>query len=174
MYGNGDCIMDYAISRPIHRPIPMTSNVIKSGISEILKASIPEVTTRYTERIEENFKRPCFHIWQIDQSQTRILGNYYMRTHQMDVRCFLPEEGQYYYQLEEIADKLYDELEMLTVRNVDDQEARMWGREMRHNIEDSVLHFYVLYQYRCYRPSPYGPFMRILDIDEHIKIEEGS
>lgn len=138
---------------------------IKKAIIKRLTTAFPAANT-YGEQIKQGFKEPCFFVQQIDGAQLRGIDRQYNRTAVFDVHYF--PDGASLKAKEEcnaMAAQLYDVLEY--VRWQDDL---FRGLNLRHEVVDDVLHFFINFNVRMRRVVPQPPKMQAME--QIIEMEE--
>lgn len=93
----------------------------------------------YSEKIEQGLKCPCFIIQVVDVSKTPFLCERAKRTYNFDI-VYISETGTYGDMLN-VAENLTTALHWITLLNGD----KLMGFDMRYEIVDDVLHFFVTY-----------------------------
>lgn len=113
---------------------------IINGIVHKLFDQYGEDYAIYTDFVEQDFNEPCFYIHVVDSSSNRELYNRYKRSYSFDI-VYFPKKENCIDELGEISEQLYLELEMISVDG-----NLVTGTEMKHHIQDGVLHFLVDYR----------------------------
>ena len=138
---------------------------VVSQISEILSTSFPnEITTVYINTPMQDMEKPCFFIQQITTSNDKQLRKIANRRYFMDIRVHPAENNDTIRTwLYDIGDRLFTVLNYITISG-----QRVYGRNMRFEITDNVLHFFVDYSFRVTQLEDEGIKMRTLETDEYI------
>ena len=115
-------------------------NDIITGIVKAIRAKYNKDDYKVaTEQIQQSFVKPSFFIKNINQSQTQVLMGRYARDNDFVIHYF-PDQKNKYANCHEVAESLYDALELIEV------EGKLWrGIGMSAQIEDGVLLFFVSY-----------------------------
>lgn len=113
---------------------------IIDGISLTLNDVFGATKRIYGEIVEQGLKEPCFYISLLQSAQSRLLGDRYVRHYDFDVHYF-PSAKENNEEMLGISSDLYEALEYITLLNGD----KLRGSELRHEILDGVLHFFVRY-----------------------------
>ena len=111
---------------------------IIDGISVSLHKYFGDAYKIYAETVEQGLKIPCFFIGHEDTSRKNMIGGRYFSRYSFDISYF-PKEGKL--EMLEIAEKLMDCLKIIELP--DGSPVR--GRNMRFNIANGILHFYISY-----------------------------
>lgn len=117
----------------------MVNSIIK-GIAKKLNETFGAGYKIYKEDIEQNFVEPCFSIVHIMSINSGKLPHRYLRTNRFNVQFFPESNIHAKNDIYEVAEKMLLEMEYITV---DGNLCR--GTDMRYEIEDGVLHFFVNY-----------------------------
>ena len=115
-------------------------NDIITGISKKLYSTFGENYSVYVENVEQYLQKPCFCITHISTNQQRISKQRYISRNLFDILFFASEDEQKK-QMYDIADTMLEELEYIDAPI----NGLLHGTEMRHEIIDDVLHFFVNY-----------------------------
>lgn len=111
---------------------------IVKQIVKALHSAFPDCEI-YTESIPQGFCPPCFSVRQLGSARAPYPGKRYRMEQSFDVRYF-PKERRALEACRQTADRLYSVLACLP-----DNTAR--GTGLHWEITDSVLHFFVQYNY---------------------------
>ncbi len=132
----------------------MKTNDIIDGVSIKLNELFGDGYTIYTNNVKQGLKFPCFFITTLPSNKKKLIGNRYENEINLVIHTMLEEEN-----LEEfnnISDKLYG-LEYITLINGD----ILKGYEMKTEISDGVLLFFITYKFFTYKE-----ITRINDMEE--------
>lgn len=125
----------------------MMINSIIEGIAVALNGEFGDEYKIYVEKERQDLKEPCFFVSCLNPTHTRILGRRFMRGNFFVLQYF-PQNGQREKEeCNEVAERLYDCLEWITVSG-----DLVMGAGMRYEIVDGVLNFFVHYSFTVYRP----------------------
>lgn len=112
---------------------------ITDGICLTLNSEFGDDYEIYTEKVKQGLKEPCFIVSLVDAESTPLLRTRSKRDYNFDV-IYIPKYGTNA-ELLSMADKLFGALRFIT--NLDG--TKMFGFDMRYEITDDVLHFFVRY-----------------------------
>lgn len=101
---------------------------------------------RYGEEIAQGFQAPCFFIKLFPVEQTQVMGKRYTRHHLFNIHYF-PSTEDANEEIHDMAEQLYEILEYIAPASTPTR-----GTKMKHEIHDSVLHFWVEYNFDVYKP----------------------
>ena len=116
-------------------------NDIIAGISKKLYATFGENYPVYVEDVEQYLQEPCFCITHVTTSQQRISTYRYITKNLFDILFFAADGQEKKNQMHTTANKLFDALEYIQAPVND----TLNGINMRYEIVDGVLHFFVNY-----------------------------
>ena len=116
-------------------------NDILSGLTNGIYQEFGSGYKIYTEDVEQGLSEPCFFIAVLEAQQVRIIGNRYMLTAVLDVHYF-PSEKAKNKEMQDVASRLYKVLERITFLDGD----MLNGFELKWEVVDDVLHFFVTYK----------------------------
>jgi len=115
-------------------------NDLIDGISIKLDKAFGDSYKVYSEGVEQGLKEPCFFIAVLNPSENNMLGKRRFRQNPFDIHYF-PSVMNDNAELQNMASNLYEHLEWITLINGD----VIHGTQMRHEVIDGVLHFFVNY-----------------------------
>ncbi len=115
-------------------------NDIFDGISIKLNEEFGDTFPIYSEQVDQNFTEKCFFIDLQKSSVRQYVGNRYLRNYPFDIRFFPIENNNKTAQIADVADRLIQCLEYITVNG-----NLVRGINMNYEIVDDVLHFMVEY-----------------------------
>lgn len=118
----------------------VTINTVRKAVIAKLKSQFPDMDV-YGEEIAQGFQEPCFFVKLFPVSQTQVVGNRYMRYHSFDIHYFSNAEYEND-DMHDMAEQLYELMEYI---GTEDNLHR--GTEMKHEIQEGVLHFFVDYNF---------------------------
>lgn len=127
----------------------MIGDIIK-GIGKALLSEFGEGYGIYTEEIRQGLTEPCFFIFMLEPESRVFLGKRYFRTHPFVIQYLPGERANTQEECTENAERMLDCLEYITLPG-EDQPIR--GTEMRFEIQEGVLQFFVNYDLFLYQPG---------------------
>src|SRR5690625_3611513 len=117
----------------------ITINDVRYAVNAKLDEQFPNIPIR-GEEIKQGLIEPCFFVKLFPVAQDREVDKRYRRYHSFDIHYF-PATLYANDEMHEVAEQLYDCMEYIeTVSGL------IRGRNIRHEIIDSVLHFFVQYR----------------------------
>lgn len=124
----------------------MLENTI-TGISRALYDAFGEEYERYVDKVTQDLNEPCFLIIPLNQGREQKLGRRYELSQSFDVHYF-PKSEDNTLECAGVLERLYDVLEYITVSG-----DLVRGTDMRGEIVNGVLHFFVDYNVFLWRPE---------------------
>jgi hypothetical protein len=139
----------------------VTINDVRYAVHAVLDAAFPDIPIM-GEEIKQNLKPPCFFVKLLEPAHTQELGRRFFRYHPFDVHYFAPDRSN---------DDMYDMVEQLTtaLQWIEVGGRKVRGTDMRFQVIDEVLHFFVEYNFHVWTPKPDDPTMASLDVQEGLK-----
>lgn len=117
-------------------------NDLIDGIAIKLHETFGSDCKIHKEDVKQGLKEPAFIINVIEPMQSAKLPNRYLRQHSFNIAYFPKSTTQPKTEMYDVAEKLFIELEYITVL---DNLCR--GTKMQYEIVDNVLHFFVNYDF---------------------------
>lgn len=139
----------------------ITFNDVRGGVLSTLAASFPDIKV-YSEEGKDGAVLPCFYVKLMESKQIQELGRRYARHHPFEIRYLTPDNK---------SDDMYDMAERLTkvLEFISVGGRSIRGANMRFEIIDKVLHFYVNYNFLVWEARPNVPKMQTFEQKEGIK-----
>lgn len=116
----------------------MISNIL-DGVSNALY-NVFNIKNIYLETVDQCFKTPCFFLNPVNEDEKPLLANRAQRNITLDVMYF--PKGKEKQEMLNIASKLYAVLRYIELLNGD----KLNGFNLKYEIVDNVLHFFVTYK----------------------------
>lgn len=138
---------------------------IKNAIISRLVARDPELPV-YDERVEQGFQEPCFFVLQLSGGQTKEVDRRYRRTLMFDVHYFPSDSSEKKTECQRVATQLYELLEYVEWGG-----SLYRGHEMKHEVVDDVLHFFLSYNVHLIRQKATAAKMQHLEMEGHIRYD---
>jgi hypothetical protein len=140
----------------------MIMNSVIDLLSYTLSTAFPDMNI-YTEQVTQGLVKPAFFIHQIEGVYTQEVGNRYRQEYSLVVRYFSDNPDQdLNADLLAMADDLTEKLETVSYEG-----ETLNGYDMKHEIQDGVLHFFVKLRRYVKRPET-GVKMEELEITEGV------
>ena len=139
-------------------------NDLIDGISIKLNQVFGDGKRIYSESVKQGLQEPCFFIAVLNPLQTQVIGNRYFRQQPFDIHYF-PAVQDNNNELQEMASDLFIALEYITLANGD----LVHGKEMRYEVVDGVLHFFVDYNMYVRKIEVPADDMETLTVNNDVK-----
>jgi hypothetical protein len=136
---------------------------IIAGVSIKLNQVFGDDYEIYVNEVKQGLQEPCFFIKCLNINQDKVIGNRYFRSQPFDIHYF-PERKENS-ELFIMAEKLFDELEYITLENGD----LLRGSKMNIETVDGILHFFVNYDLYVLREQVKEGPMEILHTIGRVK-----
>lgn len=121
-------------------------NAIIKAISISLNGEFGKGYTNYTDEIKQGLKEPCFFISCINPEHNLFLGKRYYRTNLFSIQYFPADKLNESGECHAVAERMEFCLEWLSVDG-----DKVMGSDMRYEIIDGVLNFFVNYNMFVYK-----------------------
>jgi hypothetical protein len=138
-------------------------NEIIDGISRALAGEYPGYSI-YIDEIKQGLNPPCFLIVNLMNTEVKKLGDRYWREHSFDIHYFPQRQTKPAREAATVGDTLLMVLEYITAN-----EALIRGTDMRHELIDDVLHFFVNYNVFIRKLKDPAPAMETLGHGQRVK-----
>lgn len=139
-------------------------NKIIDGISIKINEIFGDEYSIYSEDIEQGFEEPCFFICRLNPSNFDKLCNRSYREYPFDIHYFPMETNDKNFEMNSIAEELFDTLRLIQVSN-----DLIQGRDMKYEIVDNVLHFKVKYKLFVVKENIETDHMENVSINQKLK-----
>lgn len=140
----------------------MKTNDIIDGVSIKLSELFGENYELYTNNVKQGLKMPCFFIKTLPSSKKKLIGNRYENEINLVIHSILQEPNLE--ELNNISDRLY-ELEYIKLLNED----MLKGYDMKTQISDGVLLFFITYKFFTYKETIKENDMEQISNNEEVK-----
>ena len=121
-------------------------NAIIAAVSRALNAEFGDEYTIYTEEVKQGLAEPCFFIACINPTSRLFLNKRYFRANQFCLQYFPADINRAREECNAVAERLYFCLEYISVAG-----DLTRGAQMRYEVIDDVLNFFVNYDMFVYR-----------------------
>lgn len=133
----------------------------------------------YTEPVLQGLDEPCFFIVPLELNEKQVVGKRYFRQHPFDIHYFPSSTDNGKVECLGVAEQLLGELEEVKVYDVviDEQTeqevaveiALIRGRNMKWEVVDGVLHFFVNYDFYITKTADPIDLMGTLEVTSGVK-----
>lgn len=119
-------------------------NDLKLGINKILRSKFSNIAV-HDEDIKQGFEKPCFFISVLNSYQKKEFNRRYRKNICFDIHYFSYKENVNN-EFSNIADNLYEALEYVKINK-----NLYRANNMRHEVIDGVLHFFLNFNYHVFK-----------------------
>ncbi|MCI9000899.1 MAG: hypothetical protein HFJ26_08500 [Clostridia bacterium] len=144
----------------------MKTNDVIDGISIKIDEMFGDEYKIYTNNVKQGLEMPCFFIKSLPSNKQKLIGNRYENEINLVIHTMIEDSENKEEQLNDIADKLY-ELEYVMLLTGD----LLRGYDMKTEISDGVLLFFITYKYFTYKQTQQEIEMNNLTINGEVKNE---
>ena len=121
-------------------------NAIIAAVSQALNAEFGDAYAIYTEQIAQGLQEPCFFVACVNPTNRLFLDKRYFRENQFCLQYFPADTARAREECNAVAERLYWCLEHISVAG-----DLTRGSQMRYEVVDDVLSFFVNYDMFVYR-----------------------
>ncbi|MDR2943640.1 MAG: hypothetical protein LBU81_00870 [Methanosarcinales archaeon] len=142
------------------------------GVSGRLKEAFPDCKIYTTDDVKQGLEEPCFFIADLDYSEIHLADTHYEFEYSLDIHYFPPKNTEKYNAIRKMKTVVIDIIEYITVLDPSRMETfTITGKDRRSEESDGVLHVFVTYGTRFYKPKPADPTIETLSAAPQIKSE---
>lgn len=141
----------------------ITVNDIRYAVNARLDEKFPDIPIR-GEEIKQGLEEPCFFVKLFPVGQVREVDKRYRRHHAFDIHYFPESEIDANDEMHDIGEQLLDYMEYIEVNG-----GIVRGRNMRYEIANGVLHFFVNYDFHVMRKKADEPSMQSMGQEVGLK-----
>lgn len=121
-------------------------NDVVNGIISKLRDVFGEETVIYLDEVKQELSEPCFFVRTLEVSQELVVRNRYRRVYSMDIEYHPSDYETVVREIQQVADTLLMQLEYIHVG-----ENLTRGTDIRYEVQDKVLHFFVDYDFFVFK-----------------------
>lgn len=136
------------------------------GISVALDGAFGGQYEIYTEENKQDLKMPCFFISLVQPAKTDFPSNRYYMNNQFCIQYIPESETGSNSECVSIAEQMFLTLEEVTP---DGEDLPVRGTNMKYEIADGVLNFFVNYNYFVRKIADATPAMETMATRSHVK-----
>ncbi|MFR0781378.1 MAG: DUF6838 family protein [Zhenhengia sp.] len=112
----------------------------------------------YGESVPQGFEEPSFFVKVLDGSREQQLDRRYIHEVSIDIHYFATSNKD----AEKMANNLYEQMEVL-------EAIKIKGKNMKHEVSDRVLHFFIDYKVHLMKDAKQYPKMNRLEVNAYGK-----
>lgn len=139
-------------------------NDLITGVMTRLRDTFGEDTTVYFDEVKQELNEPCFFVRTLEVSQELVVRNRYRRVYHLDIE-YHPEDRQQ--TAREIADVANAMLMAMEYIHIGENLTR--GTNIRYEVQDKVLHFFVDYDFFVFKVLEEEEYMETLTQTQYVK-----
>lgn len=139
-------------------------NDLITGVMTRLRDTFGEDTTVYFDEVKQELNEPCFFVRTLEVSQELVVRNRYRRVYHLDIE-YHPEDRQQ--TAREIADVANTMLMAMEYIHIGENLTR--GTNIRYEVQDKVLHFFVDYDFFVFKVLEEEEYMETLTQTQYVK-----
>ncbi|MBR1697093.1 MAG: hypothetical protein IJ712_02575 [Anaerovibrio sp.] len=139
-------------------------NDLITGVMTRLRDTFGEDTTVYFDEVKQELNEPCFFVRTLEVSQELVVRNRYRRIYHLDIE-YHPEDRQQ--TAREIADVANVMLMAMEYIHIGENLTR--GTNIRYEVQDKVLHFFVDYDFFVLKVLEEEEYMETLTQTQYVK-----
>ena len=166
----------HSLVRDESRMACLMLNSIVSGICEKLNEAFGDGCTIYKEQVAQGLCEPCFFVQLVAHSAARQLGNRYFRENLFCIQYFPASKSESNSECADAQDRLYLALEYITASagssggTGSSGGSDLWrGTEMRGEITDGILNFFVSFNSTVYKTVDNDPMEALENPNINVK-----
>ena len=130
---------------------------IRQEVIKQLDSLYPKIPI-YGEEVPQGFEEPSFFVKVLDGSRDQQLDMRYIHEVSIDIHYFTTSNKD----AEGMANNLYEQMEVL-------EGIKIKGKNMRHEVSDQVLHFFIDYKVHLMKDAIQYPKMNSLEVNAYGK-----
>lgn len=124
-------------------------NKIVDGIAIKVNKEFGDDYSIYTETVKQGLQEPCFFITPISPKMQQEIKGRYSYTSKFAID-YIPKNDNTKYECNEVLFKLYRVLELIEIKDFNDEKKLIKGRNMDAKLIDDMLHFFVNYDCKVF------------------------
>lgn len=128
---------------------------IRQEVIKQLDCFYPDIPI-YGEEVPQGFQEPSFFVKLLDGSREQQLDRRYIHGVSVDIHYFTTSNKD----AEKMANNLYEQMEVLEV-------IKIKGKNMKHEVSDKVLHFFIDYKVHLMKDAMQYPKMNRLEVNAY-------
>lgn len=141
----------------------MINSIIES-ISVAINAEFGDRYKIHREAKRQGLTEPCFFIQCLNPTEKLFFWKRYFRRNQFCIQYFSENKFNRNQECHAVAERLFSCLEWLDVGG-----DPVMGTEMKYEVDDGILHFFVNYDLFVYKMGESVPVMEEVSSETHVK-----
>lgn len=125
--------------------MPINGEQIVGAVCRALHAAHPEVPV-YREPIDQDFREPCFFVWNSGTETAPVIWPKYRETHRIEVRYYPPDRNTQHGEGLDIGARLIETLAKVHIVEEGRESLPIWATEYARRIIDDAVAVSVTYR----------------------------
>ncbi len=139
-------------------------NDLITGVMTRLRDTFGEDTTIYLDEVKQELNEPCFFVRTLEISQELVVSNRYRRIYHLDIEYHPKDRQQTSREIADVANTMLMAMEYIHIG-----ENLTRGTNIRYEVQDKVLHFFVDYDFFVFKVPDEVPYMENLIQQSNVK-----
>lgn len=132
-------------------------NDLITGVMTRLRDTFGEDTTVYFDEVKQELNEPCFFVRTLEISQELVVRNRYRRVYHLDIEYHPEDRQQTAREIADVANTMLMAMEYIYIG-----ENLTRGTNIRYEVQDKVLHFFITFDFFVIRAKDRGTKMEKL------------
>jgi hypothetical protein len=141
----------------------VTEEIIQAVCAAIY-GEFGEGYTLYTEAVAQDAAVPCFFVICTQSRLNRVMGDLYHKETPLVIQYLPKDTENYRSECEDASERLF-----LTLDQIPFKDGYINGTELRAEIIDGVLNFFVNYDMNVIKQTPQAPRMEKINVTQELK-----
>lgn len=124
--------------------IPVTGTQIISAVCRALRAKYADIPI-YKEAIDQDFKEPCFYVWNSKTDTSPMIWPKYRETHSIEVRYYPPQRNNQNGEGLDMGAELVEVLSKIRIRHGEEESLPIYATNYSRNIVDDAVAVSITY-----------------------------
>ena len=139
-------------------------NDLITGVMTRLRDTFGEDTTVYFDEVKQELNEPCFFVRTLEVSQELVVRNRYRRVYHLDIEYHPEDRLQTAREIADVANTMLMAMEYIHIG-----ENLTRGTNIRYEVQDKVLHFFVDYDFFVFKVLEEEEYMETLTQTQYVK-----
>lgn len=139
-------------------------NDLITGVMTRLRDTFGEDTTVYFDEVKQELNEPCFFVRTLEVSQELVVRNRYRRVYHLDIEYHPEDRQQTSREIADVANTM-----LMTMEYIHIGENLTRGTNIRYEVQDKVLHFFVDYDFFVFKVLEEEEYMETLTQTQYVK-----
>lgn len=139
-------------------------NDLITGVMTRLRDTFGEDTTVYFDEVKQELNEPCFFVRTLEVSQELVVRSRYRRIYHLDIEYHPEDRQQTAREIADVANAMLMAMEYIYIG-----ENLTRGTNIRYEVQDKVLHFFVDYDFFVFKVLEEEEYMETLTQTQYVK-----